>query len=121
MEARYPDPPGRCQAIVGQAPQAGRLTAKCGFGYQGQCCCECALHLVAKPRCHHLGGKGACGPKGADNVLDHVAAEVDHAHRLEDQGLPTYVCLAIAGDGIALTDWKEHGSCELWTQRRRSE
>jgi len=94
------------------------MTARCGFGYQGQCCCECAHHLVAKPRCHHLGGKGACGPRSTDgNLLDGLAAELDHAHQVEEEGPTTYVCLGFAYEGIALTDWREHGSCEMWAPK----
>ena len=81
------------------------------------CCCGCSKRLVAKPRCHHQGGKGVCGPyalPGA-NVLDRIVADVERS-RLEDEQGSTYVCLAFASDGIAQTDWEEHGCCELWSK-----
>lgn len=93
---------------------------ECGFGYQGQCCCECALHLVAKPRCYHLGGEGRCGPMlsfGA-TVLDKITHSVDKRRREEEEGI-SYVCLAFASEGVAMTDWREHGSCEMWTEKER--
>lgn len=95
------------------------MTASCGFGYQGQCCCECALHLVARPRCHHLGGKGACGPRKTDNVVDQIVAELEHAERVEAEGPTRYVCLVLADHGIAYTDWGEHGCCECWTPKKK--
>lgn len=30
-----------------------------------------------------------------------------------------YVCMAFALDGIACTDWGEHGSCEVWTPKEK--
>lgn len=105
---------------MGQAPEAGCLTAACGFGYQGQCCCECALLLVAKPRCHHLGGDGNCGPYAAFDgatVLDKITHAVERERLREEQGT-TYVCLAFASEGIAVTNWREHGSCEAWVTKK---
>ena len=93
------------------------MTAACGFGHDGQCCCECALHLVAKPRCHHLGGVGVCGPYAPfDSVLDKITYAIERERLREEQGI-TYVCLAFASEGIAQTDWQEHGSCEMWTAK----
>jgi hypothetical protein len=65
--------------------------SSCGYGYKGDCCCECALRLDSHPRCECLGGRGTCGKS-------------DH----------TYVCIAMASEGIAFTDWADHGSCEMW-------
>jgi len=103
---------------LAETAEAGRLTATCGFGHQGQCCCECALLLVAKPRCHHIGGKGACGPRTTNNLVDRIVAEVEHAERVEEEGPTTYVCLAYSDQGIAQTDWNQHGCCEVWTARQ---
>jgi len=100
------------------------LTASCGFGYQGQCCCECALHLVARPRCHHLGGVGFCEgpyPSFEDPSLVVIAKEGERARRKaehEKEHPVRYVCLAFADEGIAQTDWNEHGSCEMWTPKK---
>lgn len=78
--------------------------APCGFGYDGRCCCTCVYRLDAKPRCHHLGGKGECGPVGNSPL-----------HRLAVAGrMPeSYVCMAFASEGVAITDWTEHGVCEM--------
>ncbi len=86
---------------MAQAPEAGciALTAVCGFGYNGQCCCECALQLVARPKCHHLSGPRPCGSE----------PEPD-----EKTG---YVCLVFIDEGIAHTEWSKHGACEAWTPR----
>ncbi|MGE3483288.1 MAG: hypothetical protein AB7L09_00810 [Nitrospira sp.] len=46
-------------------------------------------------------------------MLDSVVAELEHHDALEAQGI-SYVCLAFAHDGVVMTDWLEHGSCEMW-------
>ena len=85
--------------------------APCGFGYAGRCCCTCVYRLDAKPRCHHLGGKGECTRTNASAL-----------HRLADAGAKpaSYVCAAFAHEGIALTDWTEHGCCEEHTFKNTS-
>ena len=88
--------------------------APCGHGYDGKCCCTCALQLVAEPRCACLGGPGAkCKGnlvKGNKGALGALANEfVDEAAE--------FVCLAFAHDGIAITNWTRHGCCEMWSPR----
>jgi hypothetical protein len=78
--------------------------------------------LVAKPRCHHLGGKGVCGPYPDlfnSTVLDEITCAVERARLEEEQGI-RYVCLVFASEGVALTDWDEHGSCGAWTPKETS-
>ena len=80
--------------------------APCGFGYDGSCCCTCGHQLIAKPRCHHLGGIGKCGSEliGAGPLKQLADEGVD--------GETSYVCMLFASDGIAMTDWLLHGCCE---------
>lgn len=98
------------------------MTAKCGFGYEGRCCCECALHLVAKPRCVCLGGtrEHLPYPMPGDNEMVVIAKTV-RCQELEAKERQTarYVCLAFAHEGIAQTDWDEHGSCEEWRPKEQ--
>ena len=68
--------------------------APCGFGHDGQCCCDCSLLLMDRPSCDHAGAKrnDPCPePNGK------------------------FVCLAFAEDGFAMTDAREHGCCVMWT------
>lgn len=95
------DSPSTERLVFGPAP--------CGYGFNGNCCCLCVYRLDAKPRCHHIGGKGSCGGHGLDTALGQLA----RAAKPE-----SYVCMAFAFEGTVLTDWTEHGCCENFTDRR---
>lgn len=80
----------------GVKPLEPQEVAACGFGYQGQCCCECSLLLRDKPSCDHTGAK-------RNNLCPEVSDR--------------FVCLVFADEGIALTKASPHGACECWTAR----
>ena len=89
--------------------------APCGHGYDGMCCCTCGYQLIAKPRCHHLGGKGKCG----DN-LDILGARSTAIGALASEAVDvdaTFVCLLFTSEGIVMTDWPRHSVCECWFLR----
>jgi hypothetical protein len=48
-----------------------------------------------------------------------VIAKTVRCAELEEEEKKTFrfVCLAFASDGVAQTDWDEHGSCEMWTAK----
>jgi len=62
--------------------------------------------------CGCLGGPGEkCKSKSLNlGALGSLAEEGVNANT-------KYVCLAFASEGRAITDWSEHGFCEMWTSR----
>ena len=88
----------------------------CGYGHGKDCCCTCAYRLLDKPKCHHLGGVGACGeetpkfPKGPLGALAKAEWEDQKLDKLEETP-GGFACTAFSNEGIIMSDWDPHGIC----------
>ena len=79
------------------------------------------FHLVAKPRCTCLGGirEHQPLPLATEPEMVYLAKTVK-CQELEEAERKAFgfVCVGFALEGIAQTDWPEHGSCEMWTPKQ---